>query len=316
MTTENDDTMMISDNTLSTLKELNIDPLPQASSLSPAQIQEISTKIVSHLQKHGRITLDLINLMNDGPSSSTTPTLSTPKDRPIFLSSDKMSSSTASHHHFTVPQLSRYFGFRSLKNWETLHDVCQPNFSLTHPSECPLELGNIANIKKARSNKKPIDRPNFMEVVHCDIGYGDTKSIGNGASHCLILVDRATHYTWIYPLHSLNHDSIKSALSQWKLDAGQFPTRLYTDFDQKILDGPTGSFLKDNNVILRGAPNGRQNQNGLVERAWQTITNMARAFITDMQMPRNYWYWALRQALQVANYVPCLLRGGHLYYIS
>jgi hypothetical protein len=197
-----------------------------------------------------------------------------------------MSSSTAAHHRFTILQLSRYYGFRLLKNWDILHDVCLPNFSLIHPSECPLELGNVANIKKARSNKQPIDRPsNFLEVVHCNTGYGDTKSVGNDASHCIILVDRATRYTWVYPLRSLHHESIKSALSQWKLDAGKFPNRLYTDFDQKILGSPTGMFLKDNGVILRGAPTGRQNQNGLVERAWQTLTNMARAFITDMQMP-------------------------------
>jgi hypothetical protein len=75
------------------------------------------------------------------------------------------------------------------------------------------------------------------------------------------------------------------------------------------LDGPTGSFLKEHNVLLRGAPNGRQNQNGLVERAWQMITNMARAFIMDMQMPLNYWYWALRQSVQVSNYIPCHVSG-------
>jgi hypothetical protein len=170
------------------------------------------------------------------------------------------------HNRYTIQQLSRYFGFRSLKNWNLLQDVCQSNFTLYNPTECTLELGNVANIKKAHCNKKPIDRPpEFLEVVHCDIGYGDTKSVGNGASHCLIFVDRATCYTWIYPLKSLHHDSIKDAISQWKLDAGKLPQRLYTDFDPKLLDGPTGSFLKDNNVIVRGAPSGRQNQNGLVE---------------------------------------------------
>jgi hypothetical protein len=235
MITEMVDTPLSPETSISTLKELSIDSLAQPSSLSPTEIKEIYTIIVSHLQKHGKITLDLINLLKDGPPSSHTPTSSTPKDRPTLLSSDKMPSSTASHHRFTIPQLSRHFGFRSLKNWDILHDVCQPNFSLSHPSERPLELGDVANIKKARSNKTPIERPsNFMEVVHCDIGYGDTKSIGNGASYCIILVNRATRYNWIYPLRSLRHDSIKSALSQWTLDAGQFPSRLYTDFDQKF----------------------------------------------------------------------------------
>jgi hypothetical protein len=46
---------------------------------------------------------------------------------------------------------------------------------------------------------------------------------------------------------------------------------------------------------------GHQNKNGLIERARQTMTYMARAFIADMQMPRSYWYWGLRQSVQ---YIP------------
>jgi hypothetical protein len=47
----------------------------------------------------------------------------------------------------------------------------------------------------------------------------------------------------------------------------------------------------------------------LVELTWQTVNGMGRAFITDMQMPRQYWYWALRQAVQVHNYVPCTVES-------
>jgi hypothetical protein len=36
---------------------------------------------------------------------------------------------------------------------------------------------------------------------------------------------------------------------------------------------------------------------------------MARAYITDMQMPRAYWFWALRHATQVSNYIPCKVDG-------
>jgi hypothetical protein len=36
---------------------------------------------------------------------------------------------------------------------------------------------------------------------------------------------------------------------------------------------------------------------------------MGRAFITDMQMPRQYWYWALCQSVQVMNYMPCTVEG-------
>ena len=93
------------------------------------------------------------------------------------------------------------------------------------------------------------------------------------------------------------------------MDAGALPCRLYTDFDNKLIAGNTAQWLKENNCRVRAAPGGRQNQNGLVERAWSTITSMARSYITDMQMPRCYWYWVLRHSVYVINYLPCTVSG-------
>jgi len=36
---------------------------------------------------------------------------------------------------------------------------------------------------------------------------------------------------------------------------------------------------------------------------------MAHAYITDMQMPKAYWYWALPQSVQAMNYLPCTVEG-------
>lgn len=68
-------------------------------------------------------------------------------------------------------------------------------------------------------------------------------------------------------------------------------------------------FSCNRNILLWVASSGRQNQNSLVEHAWETATKMARAFITDMQMPKNFWYWAFRQSNQVMNYFPCTVSG-------
>jgi hypothetical protein len=167
----------------STIHDLGLNPSDFTSpTLSAKQIQEVTTAIISHLQKYRCITPELLNFIRDKKYSTKNATSTTPDDRPTLLSSDKASNTFPSHIRFTIQQLSRYFGFRSLKNWDSLHDICQPNLSFINSSDPPLELGHAANIKKARSNKTPIDRPkDFLDVVHCDIGYGNTKSIGNGA---------------------------------------------------------------------------------------------------------------------------------------
>jgi len=122
-----------------------------------------------------------------------------------------MSNTAADHTQLTVQQLSRYLGFHSLKNW----DILQPTFLLMQSSETLLELGAVANVKKSRQNKTPVlHLSKYLEGVHCDIGYGVCKSVGTSASSCLMLVNHATRYTWVYPLCNLHHDSITSTFKQ------------------------------------------------------------------------------------------------------
>jgi hypothetical protein len=47
--------------------------------------------------------------------------------------------------------------------------------------------------------------------------------VGNGASYFMLFVDWATHYSWIYPLKSLHHDSIKNVFSTLTVDTSNFP---------------------------------------------------------------------------------------------
>jgi hypothetical protein len=197
---------------------------------------------------------------------------------------------------------------KKLKDWTSVLDVAQPTISFdTSTYDTPLKLGDVTNIKKSRCNTKPIPRPpSFLDVVHCDIGYGDCKAVG-GARFCFMLVDRATHYCWIYALKSLCHENIKKVFQQFQVDAGSLPHRLYTDFDSKLIAGPTEQYLLEHGCKVCASPNNWQDKNGLVECAWQTAVAMARSYITDMEMPRCFWFWALQQAVFMMNYLPCMV---------
>eukprot|EP00957_Ditylum_brightwellii_P116639 8896928-Ditylum_brightwellii.AAC.1 len=109
--------------------------------------------------------------------------------------------------------------------------------------------------------------------MHAAIGYGDSTAPG-GIKYILILVDWKSYYCWVYGLKGISGDDIKAAFRKFKVKAGNLPTNLYMDFDKKIIKGKCKEYLEDNNVCVVAAPSGRQSQNGLVERTWQTICNM------------------------------------------
>ena len=55
---------------------------------------------------------------------------------------------------------------------------------------------------------------------------------------------------------------------------------------------------------VEAAPSGRQCQNGLVERNWRTIVRMARSWLTSSLLPSEYWWFAVKRAVEVTNYLP------------
>lgn len=99
--------------------------------------------------------------------------------------------------------------------------------------------------------------------------------------YSLTFVDRCTRYTWVYGLPSLTKDHIVRALIKTKLEFGRLPSRIYTDFDNRILAGTVEKYANERDYQILVAPTGCQQQNGLVKRAWQTITKMCRSYITQ-----------------------------------
>jgi hypothetical protein len=89
------------------------------------------------------------NFIKDGYSNPSNLTSTTPIGCSTLLSSDKMSNTASTHFiRYTIQPLSHFFGFCSFKNWNSLHDVGQPNFSFIQPTDSLMELGHVANIKK------------------------------------------------------------------------------------------------------------------------------------------------------------------------
>jgi hypothetical protein len=126
--------------------------------------------------------------------------------------------------------------------------------------------------------------------------------------YALLLVDVATHYTWLYGLTTLTSSETISALEAFVSGAGACPTKFHSDFDDKLIGGATLRFINNHSCII-AAPAHHQSSNSLVESTWKTIIRMAWAYITGIQVSREFWYFAIKHfALMLNQSQGCLGR--------
>ena len=240
------------------------------------------------------------------PTPNIEPNNESTNTGPPLRSVDSISSTIPANVQLTVDELRRNVGFRNVDTLiKNFNQITNGQTSISSIEEEPtIDLGSVATIHHKRSNTTPLPQgESFGDVFHCDIGFGVRTAIG-GNKYCLFLIDRATRMKYIYGLKTLLGSSIQAALRQFVLDIGRFPKRLLCDFDTKLIRGESETFLKSNGVQVQSAPAERQMQNGLAERNWQSIVRQARGWLTSNLLPSEFWFYAIKRAAEVSNYLP------------
>ena len=215
-------------------------------------------------------------------------------------------SASPSVERFTNFELHKLFGNRRILDWKSFETVCQGG-KVCDLGEVPLTVGNFVNIKRGRRGKKA-KIPPVGHTLCMDIGFGDGISPG-GHRYCLVVVDSGSRMCWCYGLRDLSGSTVADALLQLFVDMGQDlghceVRRVLCDFDPKLMRGQARHLLHRKEIrILSSAPY-RQSQNGLVESHWATAVRMARAYLQEANLPKRFWFWALRTAFERMNMIP------------
>ena len=142
------------------------------------------------------------------------------------------------------------------------------------------------------------------DTVHYEIAHGTGSAIG-GVRCVLLLIDKATTCMYEYGLKTLKEQSILQAMKLFINDIGCKPTIMRADRDFKLIGGAVASYLETptvlDNVIqtthVSGAPDGRQNQNGLIESHWKKIMTLVRSWLASNLLPTKFWYFGVKQAI-------------------
>jgi hypothetical protein len=211
-------------------------------------------------------------------------------------------SSAAATIRYTPQQLHKLLGCRNLPDYKVLQSL-GTGVHVADIGEPLLSVGSVVNVQRGRKGRS-LSRPKkALDTVGMDVCYGDGVSPG-GYSYCLMLVDRATRKTWVYGLKDMNGSTIADALWRFFIDAGGFPKKIQCDFDPKFMGGKVRRLLNSHAIRLTAAPPNRQSQNGLVESHWKMACAMARSLLAEAQMPKVFWFWAVREAVQRMNLIP------------
>jgi hypothetical protein len=210
--------------------------------------------------------------------------------------------------HWSAKELHRAMGCRKFRNYKHLLQVSRDGHWV-EGVEFPPSLGSFATVPKANKGK-PLDGTKYLylNAVHVDITFGHCLSVG-GFRYALILVNRATCYNWTFGLKDVLSASILGALCLFHALAGSLACSFYSNCDLKLFGMAIREYLIDNSSKIVAAPAGHQSSNSLVESQWKVMVHMACAYLTEKQMPRTFWFFAITHAAWMMNAIPCKVHG-------
>lgn len=205
--------------------------------------------------------------------------------------------------HWTSEELHRALGCRRFRNYKHILQTSLDG-QWMDGGEFPMSLGSFTSIPKApRGAAIDRERSFYLDIVHVDIAFGDCVSTG-GFRYSLVFVDRATRYNWVFGLKDLSASSILTAFRLFRADAGSYARCFRCDCDPKLFGTQIREHLIDNASNIVAAAAGRQSSNGLVESHWKIMVHMARAYLTEKQMPRTFWFYAVVHSARMMNAIP------------
>ena len=154
------------------------------------------------------------------------------------------------------------------------------------------------------------------QYIHTDLnGPMEVKSIG-GARYAMVFVDDFTRVAWLYLL--ADKTETVTAVKRFAVDAvtmgvpfGKGST-LHGDNGTEYRNGKLDQWCLDNGVRQTSCPPHTQALNGVAERFWRTIVDMARTMLLATQQPKKLWGAAMLHATTIRNLLPTSALEGRV----
>lgn len=287
-----------------------------------------------------------LRMRNDGPAAPLTREMLTPFDIIGFSINDTadvdvrvdLEMATTSSSPAPVPVLAvktstdadvahRRLGHLNARDMQRL-GVLGEGESLSFCDVCAAAKSKRHSVPKAARTRTTAPG----ELVHVDFAGPFEDPTPSGFTMALVLVDDATRFTTVYgcasktEVYDLFFKRYSNDMAQLGVYIGR-GTLLQSDNDSVFTSRRFSSLCDDMGIVQRFSAPHTQAENGVAERAIQTLVDMARAMMigSPNELPAGSWSAALHHATFVRNVcpasaidfaVPYTLIHGHSFDLS
>lgn len=159
-----------------------------------------------------------------------------------------------------------------------------------------------------RTTSKSTSKP--LQKVHCDVWGPVAVPSHEGFKYLSAFTDDYSRLTMLIPMKRPDAlcDSIKRFISTTHRPDGLTIQVMHGDGAYRT--EAIMRTLDDHKITLQVSPPYSPGQNGVAERAWQTLATWALAMLTHAKLPKAFWLLAIQYACHLKNRMPLDANGG------
>ncbi|XP_058219066.1 uncharacterized protein LOC131329730 [Rhododendron vialii] len=200
-------------------------------------------------------------------------------------------------------------GHPSLQNLKRL----VPSFSHVKDLQCEVcEFSKHRRVSFYPRVERRVSRP--FQLVHSDIWGPIHVPTLAGFQYYVIFVDDFSRVTYLYLMKTRSELSsvFKSFYAEIKT---QFDTciRIFrSDNAREYFHNALSRFFDDHGIIHQSSCARTPQQNGVAERKIRHLSEVMRAMLIQMQVPKSYWSDAVLTTCYLINFMPSTVLGGQI----
>jgi len=229
----------------------------------------------------------------------------------LFTINKVVSFSTAS---LSLTRLHQRLGHLNYADLLSATKLAKQPLSVTDKTFCE----TCAQAKSHRatvSNKADERETKPGELIHCDIAGPSEEAGQDGQKYAIEFIDDASRMVFVYTMTSKTQ--AVAMLDKFSLDCKKAgitlqPNCIFQSDNDSVMAGCRGFLerLHALGLVPRTCPPHTPAMNGVAERQWRTLKEMARAMLLDAGLPKRFWPQAIQHAAYLRNRSPHAYLGG------